>query len=634
MIFTAIVIVLFTRPTFIDTRLNISFLNSPSSLRTCLFKMSDKYLNNGTIWLTSTEHTNTSLFRDEIFKNLILFGNSISITTTDFGKDIKSSTWLRTNNYVIETSDVTDLEGTIHNLKYLHSWNSNAKFFLIATNIYNETDKVLAGMVESLWFEGIYNFLLITPDRNVSNVINFYTWYPYRCKRGVDFSKLRLLDTCSNGHFQNNSNLFPAKIPKKLRFCKLHVGAVIWPPYVMSPSKRVANTDHYVLDEGIEVRLIRAIAAQLRLNVSYTVSEKPLNWGDLFDNGTATGLMALLRGKKIDIAIASLRPSTQKVQYFEVSDSYFFESFSWCVPHATTQPSWRKVLDAISYQIWIVFCLSFLAESVVVWLLSKKTQKETYYKNYINCLLNLFSMALGVSTRHHPKTQILRWICCFWILFCLNFGVLYETQLFSVLTKPVYDNQIKSIGEIMENNLQMLFVPNVLSYMEKNYSLNRELYKNSVDCTDMNACLSQVAYDKDGAVCVSTSYTDYIKDSYVTQENIPLIHCFHSDIVTYPVILLMKKGFPLKLRFNKIISQLVAGGFIDFWAEEVFTHKWKLEELAKLNTTNTTELLGIEQLKSAFICLLIGLLVATIVFVGEIIYYVFKLIKGKHIFIV
>ncbi|KAJ3641585.1 hypothetical protein Zmor_028087 [Zophobas morio] len=611
------------------------FINSTPPLLPCLTKISEKFLiKKESIWLTTNEQNTTDLFDNQFVKKLMRRGHSISVKMMDLKETPQKNFWQHTKNYIIETSDVADLEATLENFKYLHSWNSQARFFIIANQIYNETERVLSGMVETLWLEGVYDFILITADRNQSRHVNVYTWYPYRCRRGFDYARLKLLDVCCNGSFTNNSNLFPQKIPKVLTACELKVGAVTWPPFVMKPVARVDNTDQYIIKEGVEIRLIETIVTKLRMNVSYIMSEKSQNWGHLFDNGTGTGLMALLRNKRVDLGIASITPSLSKSKFFELSDTYFFESFAWCVPHAPTQAGWKKILDAISYQLWIGYVLSFITFGILIWLLGKTRKEETLYKKCIYCFQNSFSMALGVSVRHHPKTQILRWITFFWILFSLNFEVLYETKLMSILTKPTYSTQVNSIDDILDKNYKILFPLNIFNYVDKNASFDASVFDRSDDCLEVKDCLARVAYLKDSALCLSSSYTHYIKESYATRDNIPLIYCFNSKLATYPVILLMKKGFPLALRFNNIISRLVEGGFIDHWAADINTQKWKEEEMQKLNTTTNTEFLDLGKLQGAFIVLLIGLAIATTVFVLEIIHFLFFFLKGKHIFIV
>ncbi|XP_064214065.1 uncharacterized protein LOC107399116 [Tribolium castaneum] len=536
------------------------------SLSKCLHSITTKFSTQfSTLWLS---HNQTDLF-DSNFVKSVSQNRPIAISS-DFNPNLDQNFRQKIANYLIEAPDHLQLESTIQNLKYLHSWNSKARFII---GVDNETETNLAKMVEIL------------------------CWYPYKkCQNGYD--KLQLIDTCQFGFMTRGTNLFPAKIPKTLRFCKLGVGAVVWPPYVMSPKKRVANTDRYVITDGLEVRLIQTISNQLKMNVSYTISEKPLNWGHLSVNGTGTGLMALLRQKKIDVGIASLTPTFERLKFFETSQSYYFESFRWCVPHAHAQPTWRKILDAVSADLWGAFLVSFAAFSWLLWNLSRG-RAETTYRSFANCLVNFYAMALGISVPSYPKSHFLRCITCFWLIFCFNFAILYNTRLVSVLTRPTYDAQIKTMDQVVENRLGLLFPSSFFSHFDKNLSMSDDILNKSLECSDMRDCFKRVAYDRDSALCLSSTYIYYVKKSYIS-DNKPLIYCFPNNIATYPVVLLMKKGFPLKSRLNGIISRLVEGGFVDFWARQVYSHKWKSEEMSKLNATSDSSYVNMERLKSAF----------------------------------
>ncbi|XP_044262432.1 uncharacterized protein LOC123009922 [Tribolium madens] len=598
--------------------------HSNSPLSKCLQSISLRFsAKSETFWVS---HNQSDLFDSNFLKILTSQGHPISISS-DFNPDLGHNFWTQTDNYLIESSNDLELESTLQNLKYLHSWNPKSKFII---GVNNSTETNLSKMIEILWYEGIYNFILAISSFDNSKITNLYSWYPYKCQNGLNFDQFRLFDTCQNGVLVNGANLFPVKIPQTLRFCKLVVGAVVWPPYVMTPTTRVANTDRYIVTQGLEVRLIETICQKLKMNVSYTISEKPLNWGHLSENGTGTGLMALLRQKKIDVAIASLTPTYERLKFFENSQSYYFESFRWCVPHAHTQPSWRKVLDAVSTNLWATFLGSFIAFSCLVWSLSQR-RPETHYRRLTNCFQALYGIALSISVRPHPKSHYLRWITCFWLIFCFNFGILYNTRLVSVLTKPTYETQTKTIEQVIQNRLGLLLPSSFFSHFDKNLSLSDEILNMSSECHDMRDCLNRVAYDRDSAICLSSTYIYYVKKSYIS-DNKPLIFCFSNNIATYPVVLLMKKGFPLKSRLNEIISRLVEGGFVDFWARQVYTHKWK-SEMSKLNSTSDSYV-NMERLKSAFVCLLTGLVTSFVVLICELVHFVFNFLKNKQIFIV
>lgn len=107
---------------------------------------------------------------------------------------------------------------------------------------------------------------------------------------------------------------------------------------------------------------------------------------------------------------------------------------------------------------------------------------------------------------------------------------------------------------------------------------------------------------------------DILRDLRTTRD------CAFFFYVSYVV----RKAFPLTLVADRIVRQLIESGIIHYWLDRVFEPKYPLTTFTRVYEYKTPpeeiELtaLRIENLQGAFFILIIGVQIACIAFIGEI----------------
>lgn len=531
----------------------------------------------------------------------------------------------QTGSYIIHIRKQDELKSHIENLKKYRSWNPHAKLIVFSSAVFNNTNEVVAGIVETFWSAKVIDGIVMLHDAEDLTQYTVYSWFPYadgNC--GNDFYKIKAMDNCSFGYYEKKVNLFPKKIPERLNDCPVRVRVAQWPPYVMPPKVHISGTDLYEFDEGFEINLINTIAERANFKIIFSMSNATQSFGTVNSNGTTTGIFSALMEESADIAMGSLALSEARAEKFDFSRTYHIESLTWCVPHAKSQPSIEKLTNTLKTETWAVLVAAYLCCSFLAWALSSFEANELkFYKRLPNVMQNMLSIVLGMAVSTMPKSSVIRSFLFLWILNSLVMDIYYTTFMISTLTGPSYVGQINTLEQILREELNLYLMPNTVQYFNGSTWQMRKIRKEWKNCTHIHYCLSRVAFQRDAALCIPRLYVEYVNNKYVDGNKQPLLYYFKESVVTYPITMYMTKGYPLKQRINELVERIISAGFITAWEQKVFDYKWKNATVLTEESTEEPEekWLTIYHLEAVLISLAIGHTFAALVFVLEIIVF-------------
>lgn len=535
----------------------------------------------------------------------------------------KSSNYYKqSGSYVVQIRTQNELKDHIKNLQKYRSWNPDEKFMVISSQRFSNQEEVVAGMAETLRKAKIWKAIVMLPSLKNLTQFHIYSLFPYSTGScGDDSYKIRIVDNCTFGHFENGTNLFPVKLLDKLSTCPIRVTVTQWPPYIMPPKQHIPGTDIYEFDEGLEINLMNTVAERAKFKVIYSMSEETRNFGSVRDDGTTSGIFKGLEEGRADVAMGSLALMEARAAKFDLISSYYVESLAWCVPHARSQPSIKKLSNTLKMETWIVLLVLLVCFSLVVWVLSRLEKKESgYYKKVPNVFQSIVSMVFGTTVKTLPRTSLIRFFLAFWMFGSLVMDIYYTTFMMSKLTDSSYVGQINTLEEILANNLHIYLIPSEIQYFTGSSWQMRKILRLWNNCSVIHDCLSKVAFERNSAFCIPRLYMEYVKSKYVDANNQPLLYHFKENIVSYPVTMYMTKGYPLKRRINTLVERIVSAGLVAAWERKVFDYKWQnASAQSDLNAEEPErKWLKISNLGVVFVFLVIGNALALIVFFLEV----------------
>lgn len=523
--------------------------------------------------------------------------------------------------YIVIVGSTLELNNNLMHLKNTSSWNAHAKFIIISyesSNIH-----VLRESVTVLWNYYVINFVILMQQLNSS--VYIFTWFPYENNDcGTNFENTRELDSCEFGKFNTNDVLFPNKIPQDMHGCLLRVISVVWPPYVISPPDKIINDETAIhLNNGYDVLLINVLAQKMNLTVKFYSFEQPENFGEIYPNGTLTGLLQKLFLKKCDIGIGAMYPSRERHKYFDHSVPYLQDMIAWTVPVSKPVSKWMNYLVLLTPYTMIFCVILIIISCFLVYLLARNRPEHSLFHSISSCLVAVLAISFFNNTFIEPRFSILRIFMLIWVFYSIHVGILFQTALMHSFSSPSTEPQLNNMKDLITSGMKYSFKEQTLIYFKlSNTSEDKAILVKYELCSTMYPCLMQVADVRKGAIAISRSYLDYTQDLYRDLDGNSKIYTFDENIVTLPVEILMVKGFPLKRRFNELILRCKQAGLFELWSSNVLkrSDQNKRADIDNKDEKKPAFQLTTKHLFGAFFILGVGLIWSTIIFIFEIYY--------------
>lgn len=532
----------------------------------------------------------------------------------------------KAKNYMLILEKKSELKSNIKQLNKLPSWNPLAKA-IVYYSLQADEDKeqVAKRLINDLRFFKILKSIVLLYVPNEEEMVS-YTWRPYsdtNCAGKCD--SLYILDTCKDGILTEQQTQIDI-YPSDLKGCPLVTYAVVAEPYVMSPVKKLTNTsfnDAYEFNSGGEINLVKIISEFTNMSLVVRMSSTPEDWGEIKQNGSATGAYAVLRNDSADLVIGNIQVTRIIRKWFDPTVSYTQDEMTWCVPKAGQASTWNNLIIIFQWSTWLATFFSFVVMGLIFHYFYYIEKDKKTSKWPTNSLLMTFGMLLGWGAAFNPKTATFRILIFGWLCFSLNMEISYESFLRSFLMHPRFEKQISSESEIIESRIHLGGRGIYREHFAANNASSFYLYR-KYNSTSFNEGIRRAALQRNFAVVASKRQAIY-KDRLLGK-GAKLIYCFgeSNNLYKYGVVLLARKWFPMMEKLNGIIRRVSENGLINKWNDELLIH-------SSSNEVSDIVSLGIQHLLGVFMFIGIMYVVSILVFIGEVCYHLFEQRKRNEI---
>ena len=523
----------------------------------------------------------------------------------------------RLYGHVLEVNDVEDLKLMLP-VHYMNNrWNNSARFIIMLSSLVDYREMVKIS--EYFWSFNVLTGVMLLPGANYSSY-DVYTWYPYTNNCGQHQGVLTLKEQCYDKVMKKN--WFANKLPKMVTGCPLKITTVIYPPFVMQPQVTSTNNNsQYQFTEGFEVKMINMAADFIGMKPVYTMSDVPDDWGIAYANGTTKGPLTKLFNGEVEVAIGAYVATRETHQLFEYTNSYFQDGLKFCAPHALEKPHWKKLSEIIAWPVLILGTFTIITLSVITSKLSVNSHERRHYHTFLNCFQNIVAALIGSAYFVQPLTSKIRILMMIWFIATLYITIAFQTYMISSLTKPDYEVQIKSMNEVIDSNYDLFFHENALTYFSLSDGRERsKIMGRYRPCPVIHNCLYETATTRKSITCTPKMYAKFAGYLFTSSNREALLYCFEENIVTYPVEILFREGFAFKNRLDKLIGSINTAGFLNLWERNIYEEALKNNNVHLENYDECDGCLSFEHLAVVFVTYLFFMVIAFMVFVGEIFY--------------
>ncbi|XP_056633382.1 uncharacterized protein LOC130442981 [Diorhabda sublineata] len=372
------------------------------------------------------------------------------------------------------------------------------------------------------------------------------------------------------------------------------------------------------------------IAENLNLFVLYQ-KDKDEAWGDIYDNGTAIGTLIYLMNDEVDVLIGGYTKTFQKMLFLDCSRSFIQESLIWCTPHEPILLGLKPMIEILPIEGWLGIAIVYFITSLSIWYLSKNNESELCtYKKLDNCFLYTFLMLIGFAAKALPTSNRSRYFTGHFMIFSLFVNILYTTFLTSTIASQKFKEKYRSMEDIYENKLNTYFLPLAEKYFQPYFEDNENyiegvpislIQKKWNTCKNATICMEAVLGGNDNALLTTELFKEYLFTKYgQLHKSRYKPYCLKKPILSLPINIVMRKGFPLLFLFVDLIDRIQSAGFISKWEKDILERR-KVNIYSDKENLMDYNTIKFKNLVTIFEYMLFGILFAIIVFIIEVVFY-------------
>lgn len=344
--------------------------------------------------------------------------------------------------------------------------------------LYLNSDQNLEEYFILLHEVNIYNVHIIVNDTHVEMVRN-----PNNCE---DFQMIET-EIEMRVWEPNNLNMYQ---------CPLNVLTRDWEPYMVGQTFFDNETGLTDFEDGIEYRIIKAIAEKLNLTINfYTQPDSiPSYFHDmLYDNPD-----------KYDIVTLSVIPTIPNHKRLDYTLTYVSDSMVWFCPTSLLIPKWAVFFYIFSSNLWLFILLTLIFLTILLYVLKYGFRSHNFRHRIIYCLLEIIQFHLMIAPTITSETKSMTWF----ILTCAIYGIIiacaYQSGIVSILTSPNAELLIRSLEQIIVGKVfKFAWLISTRRFLIEPDWKFQYLLKNTEVCNSVPTGLKRTL--QDGDTCMMTN---------------------------------------------------------------------------------------------------------------------------------
>ncbi|XP_055681871.1 uncharacterized protein LOC129789214 [Lutzomyia longipalpis] len=363
-------------------------------------------------------------------------------------------------------------------------------------------------------------------------------------------------------------------------------------------------------------------------------------WGALYENGSSDGLLGSVYQKEIDFAIGCL--STWFYHQMDISFTIAKSSVLFIVPAAQVLPPSITPILPFSWKVWLAISLTVILDVVVYYFVEKnvlKTPGHTAKTTFGLVALKISSIYLQQAAPETSRWSSMRILIATFLLSSLVVVNSYSGGLASVLTVPKYEKSIDTNQEFADSGLKWGAPSDVWIYAI--VEAEEPMFKTVVNNFEIKSYdeFRRLSFTGTFAYGIERlNFGEYAFGPYITEPAMELFDMTKEDIYFLWTTAISVKGYPLMDYFNKHIQEVLQHGLYDYWerrtTEKYFNLKVQLA-MHRLSTGNRPNpgitSLKVDHISGPLFLLAVGLTLATIVFICELVSYSLKKYKKAEL---
>ncbi|KAF2893934.1 hypothetical protein ILUMI_12244, partial [Ignelater luminosus] len=299
---------------------------------------------------------------------------------------------------------------------------------------------------------------------------------------------------------------------------------------------------------------------------------------------------------------------------YDVSDYFFRDIVTWAVPKFEMS-SLGVILSIFKWTVWLTIIAVLVGVTIMWWLFGKSSNEHKEFDSFQSCILSTVVIILNNPINVLPKSNVLRILTLFHLIFSIQISQYFQGKLSSVLTHPE-KSSISTIEELADSSLEIIGSEKINKLMleRKDNPVFLRIQKRLIreQLLNLTDNLMKVAYYRNCSSVIGKKILRYAFPNLMPM--VSLIE-YNSGLLEMEITFAMRKGHYFLDILNTFGRRISQAGFY----KKIFTDAIsKSYKTTMIEETKELVVLTFRHLKGLFILWFLGLLVATFVFIAEI----------------
>ncbi|KAM7347468.1 uncharacterized protein ACRADG_007034, partial [Cochliomyia hominivorax] len=396
----------------------------------------------------------------------------------------------------------------------------------------------------------------------MDNSPDLYTYFPFtktKCHSSNPELYISFRNIENNfTNFKAGKKIFTSKL-ENMNGCELIVATWSYPPYIIIDKD--PESGNLTRLHGIEGSLLTLMSKSMNFKMKFKIPQI-LDRGDVYPNGTATGLMGMIMNAEANITIMTMMNSKKRAKIAQPSNTYLHIPYVLAIPLGPKMTSLQRLIKPFHYIIWFYFSCSLMLGILFIYILRfsgrSKLMDFIFGQGNRTPFTNLISTLFGVSIINLPKRNFARFLLVVFLLYTIIFRSAYSGALYNLLQDGRHRHTYKSINELVDNNFTIYGFPEILKLLKQTFPQANTVI---INANSVRNLLKRISYSNEEkiALCLLEYTARYYNQLNVNNR----VNILDEDIILTPIVLYMPRHSYFRHRGNNLISHILASGIIE-----------------------------------------------------------------------
>lgn len=462
-------------------------------------------------------------------------------------------------------------------------------------------------MLAECWKNKIWKVILLIPSSGGVSAYANNLFDRHYC----DHVRVELSDYWSNNSFQNNVDLFSAKV-KNMHGCPISFAANNETLFMKLENNHEGGYNIY----GIESEIILLLKDFYNFTIKVLVSEDGNPWGSKLRNGSFTGLLHLLDIGKANVAVGGFFITSERAIAFDCTKGYHTSDVVWAVSNRITDGPWNRLTYPFQTSVWIILVILFVILVIGITAIRKYYQRRygasfSYFVHNSYTVSNMIALLLGQQIRIVDQ----KFFRYFMVIFLLSFSILrasYQDGIVQFLTSDTHITHPNTQQEMEDEDYS--FVINVHSIPEV-----AQLYPNFKTVQiDINIVYKYLRSTSSAHKIALPFIRESIAEENQNNLHLGVVPIADEVIQTLPVVMYLEKSSPYSELFNSVIGIINSAGLMEKFIKKYFK---SIGEVKKHFVNDEPVTILLKHFTGHFLIYIIGASTSIFIFIIELANY-------------